>query len=64
MYMYGSTALQNIRTVAGIEDYGQPISTSNTSHSARTGTLGVSDESDKSGIIVESDSQLKLCIKF
>lgn len=31
---------------------------------ARTGTLGVSDESNKSGIIVEPDTQLKLCIKY
>lgn len=64
MYMYGTSALQNIHTIAGIEDYGKPISLSNTSTSARTGTLGISDESDKSGIIVEPDTQLKLCIKF
>lgn len=64
MYMYGTIALQNVRTIAGIEDYGKPISTSNTSTSVRTGTLGLSDDASKSGIIVEPDTQISMIIKF
>ena len=54
----------SVVAAVGIEDYGKPISTTNTTSSFRTGTLGLSDQPDKSGIICEKDTQLKECIKY
>ena len=45
-------------------DYGKNIGTHSGSASNNVGTYGITTESDKSGMIVESDSELIVCIHY
>lgn len=47
-----------------VGDYGKNIGTHSGSSSNNVGTYGITTESDKSGMIVEPDSDLVICIRY
>ena len=63
---YGFYQTRNTGTSTAAESYNRslPSSGNNFTNVPYDSVIGITTDSSKSGIVVETDSQLKLCIKY